>query len=605
MEQALAGRLVAFAADWALSNMPAPSGKSRHWVAHEVFEIFATHAVINGVLHKDVERNDILALMTGGIGDTKLDAIGLFVDGALILTEEDLLQALELADEGTEIDFVFIQATLMDFLGEGKVLKSGAGVENFAANQSLLEENDQIRHWRRLKDILLLALSQRGIARKPRCTLYIVWPASRELLRPDHLGMLELRRLSIERLGLFDEVASRLIDGPELMALCDSEERRNEVTLTFTELTAFRDEPVPGQPVVASFNGRLLASDLVQVLRGEDGEPRHEFFAENVRLYQGEAKGSVNEAIGETLESPARSFFHLLNNGLTVVARAVHQKGPLTLQCHDLKVINGCQTSFSLHRHAHALDPSVKVAVKIIATEDRELVDRVSVTSNRQTAIAPVEFFSRLPFVRRLQLQLDMLRTEKGERVLWLERQRGERSEWPRENGQRVLDIEDIMRGYASVVLERPELVQTGDWKALRAMVPQAIFNPAHDLEVYEIAGLISWRAREAIQAMDRLGHYPVKNHLMLAMRLLADPPGLKPDPMLKPSRDRSSTPYVRQMREILLSDRRARRLGVDAHALLERVATSLGREFNAKSFSKVDVTHRLLDMASRRSAAE
>lgn len=605
VEQALAARLAAFAAAWDLANAPVVAGKAQNWVAHEVFEIFATHAVINGIRHQDVDRNDVLALMTGGIDDAKLDAIGLFVDGALILSEEDLMQALDEVSEASLIDFVFVQATLMDYLAQGKVEKSCTGIANFAAVRARLSENDQIRHWRRLKEILLRSLEQKGITRKPRCTLYIVWPTPLALLSPDHHGILELRRQDIERLDLFQEVTFRLVDGPELMAISDSEERRNVVTLPFAELTAFRDDAVTANSEVESWSGRLVAADFVEALQGPDGELRPEFFAENVRLFQGAAKGSVNEAIGETLASPARSCFHLFNNGLTLVARAVRQTGALALECHDLKVINGCQTSFSLHLHRLLLDSSVKVAAKIIATQDRELVDLISVASNRQTAIAPVEFFSRLPFVRRVQLQFDMLRTADGERVLWLERQRGERAQWPRDYGQRVLDIEDMIRAYASIVLERPELVQSGGWKALRALVPHSIFNPAHDLEIYEIAGLVYWRAREAMGESSKSEHYPAKNHLMLAMRLLADPSGLRPDPMLRPSRDRSSTPYVKQMREALLSDRRARQIGQDAHQLLHQVAKSIGRPFNAKTFATVDATHRLLDMASRRNAAE
>ncbi len=390
------------------------------------------------------------------------------------------------------------------------------------------------------------------------------------------------------------------------MAISDLDERRNVVTLPFSELTVFESELAGGiSGAVESWSGRIARQRLVSALVGADGKLRPELFAENVRYDLGEAAGSVNAEIGETLDSPSRCRFHLLNNGLTIVARSVRPTHARTLECHDLKVINGCQTSYSLYRHRAALDPSVTVLAKIVATEDRDLVDRISVASNRQTAIAPVEFFSRLPFVRRLQLHFDTVRDSEDNRVLWLERQRGVRSDWPRENGSRVVDIEDMMRAFASVMLERPELAQGGNWKAMRALVPETIFNPAHNLEVYEISALILWRAREAMRASGYVEHYPAKNHLMLAMRLLADPPGLAPDPVPKPGRDRPGTAYTKQMREALLSDRRARSFGAEAHGLLVQVAKAMGRAFNAKTFAAVDATHRLLDMAARRSAAE
>jgi hypothetical protein len=454
--------------------------------------------------------------------------------------------------------------------------------------------------------MLLLALEQRGIGRKPSCSLYIVWPSSRALLRPDHHGIMELRRKDVERLEVFDNVDYRLIDGPDLLALVDRDERRNLVQLAFSDLTAFEDPPAGGSlPPVKSWSGRLVATELVGAVAAPDGQLRPELFADNVRFDLGEAPGSVNEEIGRTLDSPARGRFHLANNGLTLVARGVRQTGPLQLECRDLKIINGAQTSYSLFRHRQSLDPSVRVMAKVVATEDRELVDWIIVGSNRQTNIEAFEFYSRLPFVRRLQQHFDSVVDGKGERIIWLERQRGIMTEWQREHGQRVVGIEDMMRAYISVIMERPELPQGGDWKAMHAQVPERIFRVDHDVAIYEIAALILWRAREQMRATGYGDHYPAKNHLLLAMRLVADPAGLRPDPLIKSATDRQGLAYANKMREALLSPGRSKEISGEAHAILMETARSLGRGFNAKAFNTVDATHRVMDMAGRRNAAE
>jgi hypothetical protein len=604
VELALAERLSAFAEAWGFT-LETAAGRPSSWVESSAFEAYAAHLVLNGLHHLELDRHDIMALMTGGADDAKLDAVGLFIDRKLVLSEDDLVKTLDDISEHSKIEFVFVQATLMDRLAEGKIEKACTGISNFAQVEALLPENPEIRHWRHLKNVLLFALAQRGMSQKPSCSLYIVWPASRAMLRPSHHGILDLRRKDVERLGVFGEVEYLLVDGPRLIELADREERRNVVQLAFSELTAFEDAPGGTLPPVKSWQGRLVAAELIEALQDANGRLRPELFADNVRYDLGEPAGSVNAGIGQTLESPARSLFHIVNNGLALVARDISQLGPLSIECRDLMVVNGCQTSFSLFRHRGALDRSVKVMAKIVATENPELVDWIIVGSNRQNHVEAAEFFGRLPFVRRLQLHFDAITSATGQRVIWFERQKGAMSEWQREHGQQVVGIEDMVRAFVSIVLERPELPQSGDWRALRALVPDRVFNANHDPEVYEITALILWRARELMRTTGYGDHYPAKNHAMLALRLLAEPPGLRPEPIRRAGRERQSSAYVRSMRETLLSDRKSREIAAAAHAMVNAVAKALGRRFDAKAFAAVDATRHLLDMAGRRTAAE
>lgn len=604
MVKGLAERLSAFGTAWGFPS-EVPPGKCETWVDPSVFEAYATHMVVNGIHDLELDRNDVLALITGGHDDAKLDAIGLFIDHELILSEEDLDAALAGVSEASKIEFILIQATLKDFISQAKLDMTCTGVANFAAPRAALAENPLVSHWRRLKDQLLAGLAASGVALKPSCSLYIVWPASAAKLKSDHHGIFDLRRRDIERLGLFENVTFRFVDGGDLMALGDRRDSRNVIRLQFSELVPYPGQPSGSKVSVASWGGCITASKLLSALESADGRLARELFAENVRFDLGEPSGSVNESIGQTLESPAKSCFHILNNGVTLVAREVRQVAHNSLECHDLKVINGCQTTHSLHRHRRALDDSVKVLAKVVATEDEHLVDKIIVATNRQSNISPVEFMSRLAFVRRLQQHFDGLRDASGERVLWFERLKTARSAWQRANGQRTFGIEDMIRAYASTMLERPELPQSADWKVLRGLVPETIFNPNHALEIYEIAALILWRAREVMQACGRGDAYPAKYHLMLAIRLLADPPSLSLSALPGSGRERASEDYVRSMRDALLSDRRARQISNEAHALVVAAAPALGRAFNAKAFTTVDATRLVVDMAQHRTAAE
>ena len=158
MEKGLAERLSAFGTAWGFPS-EVPPGKCETWVDPSVFEAYATHMVVNGIHDLELDRNDVLSLITGGQDDAKLDAIGLFIDRELILSEEDLDAALGTVTEDSKIEFILVQATLRDFISQGKLEKTCTGVANFAAPRAALVENALVSQWRRLKDQLLAGLA--------------------------------------------------------------------------------------------------------------------------------------------------------------------------------------------------------------------------------------------------------------------------------------------------------------------------------------------------------------------------------------------------------------------------------------------------------------
>ena len=125
-------------------------------------------------------------------------------------------------------------------------------------------------------------------------------------------------------------------------------------------------------------------------------------FARNVRGFLGDTK--INENMQKTLEDEPEYFWYY-NNGVTIVcdaAEGIDRRGKTVLRLLNPQVINGQQTTRTLHQHA---DKSSKatVLVRVISVPretDEEgrrfdrLVSRIVAATNWQNAIKPSDLMA-------------------------------------------------------------------------------------------------------------------------------------------------------------------------------------------------------------------
>lgn len=607
MDLALRKGVSGFARRW---NLPgeAPAnflGDPRHYISPDWFESFATHYILNHHRGLGFDRLDIVSLITGGFRDSKIDALALVVNGELILTEEDLA-VFEENDSSSDLDveFIFIQATLREYLSQGKIANFCTGISNFLGHESLMNEGEQIAYWRALKNKILALMELRGSELKPRCTLYLAWPEQQTALPHDHHAILELRRRDLENSRMFREVAYEIVDGPRFLELLTQERVSNAARIRFDGLLPVHTSDGGASRIKASWLGYVEARDFVAAIEASDGAIRRELFFENVRHYLGESEGSINEHIAATIRSPAKSRFAMMNNGITIVARHAETCAGDVLCLRDFQIVNGCQTSHALHRNKDALDETVKVPIKVVSTDDEAVIHDIVVASNSQTEVDATQLLSRDPYVRRVQQQFESVWGPGRTRHIWFERRAGEHSGWRRTHGHRVVCIVDLIKSFASVFLERPHWVQNAKRVDLRHLVPEQVFNSAHDPALYYAAALIVWRARE-FMAGQKGGEwrYPAKHHLALAIRVLAEPePWKGPDGYRGAKRDLIA--YLSTLRRVLWDEDRAREIVAEAHACLRAAATAMDRRFNSNLAKKEQLTRFILDEARARRTA-
>jgi hypothetical protein len=166
------------------------------------------------------------------------------------------------------------------------------------------------------------------------------------------------------------------------------------------------EPPLPclATPVTDQDYSVFLAIIPGQVLSNLYGQHGTRLLELNVRSFL-QTKGGVNRGIRDTLlHDPDR--FLAYNNGITATASNVEftPDGAAIQRVHDLQVVNGGQTTASIH-YAHTRDKAdlsgVYVQMKLtrVAGEHlTEIVPEISKYSNTQNKVTVVDFSSNHPF---------------------------------------------------------------------------------------------------------------------------------------------------------------------------------------------------------------
>ena len=143
----------------------------------------------------------------------------------------------------------------------------------------------------------------------------------------------------------------------------------------------------------------ILFAKLIDFVKYMEGDPYDLLFARNVRLSLGNTP--VNKEIRTTFkDSPTEFVFS--NNGITMLCeRHTHDPGKQEIMIENPRIVNGSQTLHSI-RDVSNPSPTARVMVRIIevppldpddfsaqAAKKRDVIDKISIRSNRQNPIKP------------------------------------------------------------------------------------------------------------------------------------------------------------------------------------------------------------------------
>jgi hypothetical protein len=355
-----------------------------------LFEAFAVSSILRKFHQTDT--SDLEDFLTGGSGDGGIDATAILVNGHPARTAEHVDFFVEKLRR-LDVEFVFIQAKTSAAFSAADIGTFVHGVFQFFAPRTKTAFHDELERLRKLKDYIY----QRSInmERNPRCCLYYVstgtWQNAQEPKQRLDDGSSRLVELN-----LFSQVDAIPIDAERLKTIYRELKRGVVKEVEFSKIAVF--PRIDG--VQEAYIGLLPGDQFIRLVTTEEDNLNRELFYDNVRDFQG--NNPVNREIAQTIsDSSGIGRFPLLNNGVTIVARSINRTGDV-FRISDFQIVNGCQTTHMLYQN-RSLVRGTFVPVKLVVTNESEVITEVIKATNRQTAVLPEALASLTPFHKELE----------------------------------------------------------------------------------------------------------------------------------------------------------------------------------------------------------
>ncbi|HLI98452.1 MAG TPA: AIPR family protein, partial [Bradyrhizobium sp.] len=457
MDMITEGLLAEFTKEFQIGNLP----------EDKRFEHFAGFVVLKRHYSETFDPGDIV---TGEGGDLTIDAIGVIVNGVLVNDTDVLDEIFESNPDYLDVTFVFVQAERSSSFDGAKLGSFGYGVSEFfnpstkePRNERIIEAVEVMRR--------IYNKSSKFKRGNPSCLLYYV--TTGKVTGDASLGnRIDKIRGELTSLEYFKEVEVTLIGASDILKLYNFS--KNSISREFI-FGSRQDIPeIPG--VKEAFVGFIPAQQYLPIIC-ENNEIIRSIFYDNVRDWQG--YNDVNEEISATLKSEKKRRFVLMNNGVTIIARNMTHTGSKFV-IEDFQVVNGCQTSHVLFDHQSHLDESVLVPLRLIWTQEEDVIEDIIHATNKQTEVTSEQFFALTDFARQLEA---FFKTFPDGRKLYYER-RSRQYDGLSVEKTRVVVQTNAVRAFAGMFLGEPHNT-VRSYKKLSERVGQDIFIRDHKLYPY------------------------------------------------------------------------------------------------------------------------
>jgi hypothetical protein len=485
-----------------LLNTWAVNHGAASWNESTKFEYFVNFIILSR--HHD-EQFTVDDFSCGSDGTQGIDGFAISINGELVPTLEDLEDALSGRSQ-FESAIIFTQAKRSTnfSLGDLSVFADTAislVTKDKAPNEGLLQQYEMIRR--------LFEESHR-FASNPICRLYFVTAGNWQNPAP-LASKVEDTRQRLTDSNLLSRVDFHCWGAKQIQDNWRAIDSALEVTIQFDQRTTLPDM----QGIREAYLGVLPADEFVKLVTDEDGDIRKTLFFDNVRDFQGD--NDVNRDIESTLRSEEASRFCVLNNGVTAVARDLRVTGNrFTLK--EFQIVNGCQTSYILHRNRTEL-ANVFVPFRLISASDDQVANSITRATNNQSSVTPENLMALSDLQRRIESYFDSFADDDSHRIYYERRSKQWSGSAQVRGTWRVITLRNLMQAFASLYVRIPHTAARyyGD---LRGRVGSDVFSERHHAAYYY----------SAAYAFCKLDHFfrsgviprdmkPVRYHLLAGIR--------------------------------------------------------------------------------------
>lgn len=542
------------------------------------FEKLVNYCVISNEYSKTFE---ISSVTVGDGGDTGIDGIAIIVNGQMIENKEEI-DDLIVRNNSLEVSYVFVQSKTSSNFNSGDLNTFIFGIKDFFAESPSLVRNEDIEKFAEISDYLYSKaphFKENPIVKLYYCTTG-KWLDDQNLLAVINQGIHDL-----EQANLFEKVLFHPLGAKEIAASYRKTKEAISTTISFRNRVTLPS--ISG--VSEAYIGLLPFSEFRKILSDEDDNLVN-VFEDNVRDFQGN-NNDVNSGIERTLNNPDSDLFSVLNNGVTIVASSISPTGD-SFTIKDYQIVNGCQTSNVLFNSRNSeFIANVNVPVKIIATDDDEIKNRITLATNNQTPIKKEQLASLTGFQRSLEQYYN---SYNGDSKLYYERRSKQYNSDSSVLKTRIITVPYQIKSFSAMFLNTPHTVTSFFGTIVNKLNEgkAQIFTPDHVYSPYYTSAFGYFKLETFFRRREIDSSYKkVRFHILMLFRMLN-----QPDEMPEFNSKRMDR-YCQVLLDILNDDIKALKAFKECALIIDRADFDKSDKQDIKLLSK---TKNLVEEASR-----
>lgn len=440
-----------------------------------IFEHFVNYTILEKKLEERLDEDSIEKLNIGINGTFGIDGFCILINKHLITSIEDLNEIIS-NNIKPSAEVYFIQAKTSNSFEVKQISSFGDAIEDFVSIDQKYKWSDEA-----IKSIKLFKeLTNRAneLESNPSCFIYY---STLGTYKNDQNTEAQKNNIfnSITNQRVFNKVEFNYLDYSKIQNDYKKIGQKISRTFNFSKKTLIPEI----ENVDEAYIGVVPVTTIIDLIE-EDGELLSSVFYDNVRDFQGFNK--INEEIKKSIyDDKLKYAFSVLNNGITIVAERINSSRD-NITITNYQIINGLQTSRVLQSTKDLLDQDMFVPLKLIITEDEDLISKIIRSTNRQTEVKEEDLIAYSDFQKKLE---DYFKTYTEPYKLYYERRSKQYNNSSIER-KLIVDKSTLIKVMGSFYFMKPNLA-TRYFGALFNEFGKQLFKEEHKLLPYYASALI------------------------------------------------------------------------------------------------------------------
>lgn len=449
-----------------------------------------------------------------------IDGIAIIVNNNLVLSIEDL--DILKKSKNLDVKIIFTQSKTSSNYDGGDLYKFIGAVTNFFSKSPSIPITEELHFFKNIYEELFKHENAKYFTKQsPSVSLYYATtgkPANDATI----IGITKQGEDSIlNTIPDLKDVKISLVGADFVIDTYNEIENRFDVTINFkNNLSLDRILDVD-----QSYIGYLSVPEFIKLISDSEGNLRRNLFYENVRDFQGE-NNIVNSEISETINTDTlQDKFILLNNGITIVAKSFKYLGSNDYEIREFQIVNGCQTSNIIfyNREKILTSSNFLIPIKIIHTNNNELITRIIRATNRQTPVPEEAFIALEKFHKRLQDFYIHISNELPEKLYYERRSKEYLNSDQRIEKARIVNLHSQIRTFTSVFLTEPHLVYNNNPTEILRTRDYKLFKDDHKYYPYFVSSYLLFSFQKLVdEGKIRSGDALFRYYAIMVYRIIA-----------------------------------------------------------------------------------